>query len=58
MNVITEDKWNDEVWSAATSPGTNERDTANSNLVFYWGEGVTSLNHSPVRRNTDIIITG
>lgn len=38
--MITEDKWNEEVWGAATAPGTNVQDTANSNLVFYWGQGV------------------
>ena len=40
MEIITEDKWNEEVWGAATAPGTNIQDTANSNLVFYWGQGV------------------
>lgn len=38
MTTITDDKWDEEVWGAATSPGTNNRDTANSNLTFYWGQ--------------------
>lgn len=38
MDTITDDKWPGEVWGAATTPGTDHRDTANSNLVFYWGE--------------------
>ena len=40
MTTITDDKWDNEVWGAATSPGTNNRDTANSNLTFYWGQKV------------------
>lgn len=42
MEMITEDKWTEEVWGAATAPGTDDRDTANSNLVFYWGENVSN----------------
>ncbi|KAL8797006.1 MAG: hypothetical protein Q9195_000777 [Heterodermia aff. obscurata] len=38
MENITEDRWTEEVWGAATAPGTNVRDTANSNLIFYWGQ--------------------
>ena len=41
MNSITEDKWDQKVWGAATAEGTNERDTANSNLTLYWGQKVT-----------------
>lgn len=37
MEMITENRWTEEVWGAATSPGTNPQDTANQNLVFYWG---------------------
>ena len=40
MTKITDDKWDEEVWGAATSQGTNDRDTANSNLTFYWGKKV------------------
>ena len=40
MENITEDRWTEEVWGAATAPGTNDQDTANSNLIFYWGQGV------------------
>ncbi len=40
MRTITEDKWGEEVWGAATAEGTNNRDTASWNLTLYWGEGV------------------
>ena len=40
MEIITSDRWNEEVWGAATSIGTNRQDTANSNLIFYWGQRV------------------
>lgn len=40
MTTITDDKWDEEVWGAATSEGTNSRDTANANLTFYWGKKV------------------
>ena len=43
MEIITEDNWNEEVWGAATAAGTNRQDTANSNLVFYWGQGVSCI---------------
>lgn len=43
METITADKWEKGVWEAATSRGTNELDTASSNLILYWGE-----NASPV----------
>lgn len=43
MQTITRPKWQDEVWGAATSPGTNERDTINSNIYAYWGEDVSIL---------------
>lgn len=43
MDIITEDNWNEEIWGAATAPGTNKEDTANSNLVFYWGQGVSPI---------------
>ena len=39
MRIITEADWNNEVWGAATSPGTNKRDTINWNLMVYWGKG-------------------
>lgn len=45
MTTITDDKWDKEVWGAATSEGTNSRDTANSNLTFYWGEKVFQFTH-------------
>ncbi|KAL8703132.1 MAG: hypothetical protein Q9201_003691 [Fulgogasparrea decipioides] len=38
MDMITHDKWGKEVWGAATEPGTNSKDTINSNLVFFWGQ--------------------
>ncbi|KAL8696801.1 MAG: hypothetical protein Q9224_002608 [Gallowayella concinna] len=38
MDMITGDKWGEEVWGAATEPGTNSRDTIHSNLVFFWGQ--------------------
>ena len=40
MQTITKDKWKVEVWGAATSPGTNDRDTINWNNVAYWGKNV------------------
>lgn len=48
MEMITSDRWNEEVWGAATSTGTNRQDTANFNLIFYWGQGV--YHHSLVQR--------
>ncbi len=48
METITRPKWEDEVWGAATSPGTNERDTINSNIYAYWGEGVSFARRSTV----------
>ncbi|KAL6713953.1 hypothetical protein ACLMJK_008447 [Lecanora helva] len=38
MHCITEDKWDEEVWGAATAEGTDHRDTANWNLTLYWGQ--------------------
>ncbi|KAI4165905.1 MAG: hypothetical protein LQ342_000336 [Letrouitia transgressa] len=38
MNTITDDHWGEEVWGAATAPGTTRGDTINSNLIFYWGQ--------------------
>ncbi|KAL8764688.1 MAG: hypothetical protein Q9209_007930 [Squamulea sp. 1 TL-2023] len=38
MDMITNDKWGEEVWGAATEPGTNNKDTIHSNLVFFWGQ--------------------
>ncbi|KAL8731964.1 MAG: hypothetical protein Q9166_003096 [cf. Caloplaca sp. 2 TL-2023] len=38
MDMITDDKWGEEVWGAATEPGTNSKDTIHSNLVFFWGK--------------------
>ncbi|KAI4137776.1 MAG: hypothetical protein L6R39_007107 [Caloplaca ligustica] len=38
MDMITDDKWGEEIWGAATDPGTNSKDTINSNLVFFWGQ--------------------
>ena len=37
MDQITDDRWGKEIWGAATEPGTNSKDTINSNLVFFWG---------------------
>ena len=41
MRTITEDKWDQQVWGAATAEGTNNRDTANANLTLYWGDQVS-----------------
>lgn len=41
LETINEDKWTEEVWGAATTRGTDHLDTANSNLVFYWGKNVS-----------------
>ncbi|KAL8867671.1 MAG: hypothetical protein Q9174_005511, partial [Haloplaca sp. 1 TL-2023] len=38
LSMITNDKWGKEVWGAATEPGTNSKDTINSNLIFFWGQ--------------------
>ncbi|KAL8963838.1 MAG: hypothetical protein Q9183_004916, partial [Haloplaca sp. 2 TL-2023] len=38
LSMITDDKWGKEVWGAATEPGTNSKDTINSNLIFFWGQ--------------------
>ena len=54
MTKITNDKWDKEVWGAATSEGTNERDTANSNLTFYWGEKVVPIRVQPSPIDSDI----
>ena len=40
MHCITEDKWDQEVWGAATAEGTDQGDTANWNLTLYWGQKV------------------
>ena len=40
METITEPKWKAEVWGAATSRGTNRRDTINWNNIAYWGKNV------------------
>ena len=40
METITENKWESEVWGAATAEGTNDRDTIHSNLTMYWGQKV------------------
>ena len=40
MQTITGDKWEEEVWGAATSAGTNRYDTASRNLFIYWGQNV------------------
>ncbi|KAI4092680.1 MAG: hypothetical protein LQ348_003434 [Seirophora lacunosa] len=37
MNMITDDKWGEEIWGAATDPGTSKGDTIHSNLIFFWG---------------------
>ena len=50
MTIITDDKWDEEVWGAATSEGTNKRDTANSNLTFYWGKKVCRPTYSEIRK--------
>ena len=47
MHTITGDKWDEKVWGAATSPGTDRFDTAQRNLFFYWGKKVSSLPHTP-----------
>ena len=49
MTTITDDKWDEEVWGAATSPGTNKRDTANSNLTLYWGKKVFPFAYSQIQ---------
>lgn len=54
MTTITDDKWDEEVWGAATSEGTNHRDTANSNLIFYWGKAVFPIHVQPSPINADI----
>lgn len=46
MTTITDDKWDEKVWGAATSKGTNKRDTANSNLTFFWGQEVFHFMHN------------
>ena len=51
MEIITKPKWQDEVWGAATSPGTNERDTINSNIFAYWGESVSRQPGNPGAKN-------
>ncbi|KAL8951767.1 MAG: hypothetical protein Q9222_002288 [Ikaeria aurantiellina] len=38
MDLITDDKWGEEVWGAATDPYTDSKDTIHSNLVFFWGK--------------------
>ncbi|KAL9038788.1 MAG: hypothetical protein Q9214_005143, partial [Letrouitia sp. 1 TL-2023] len=38
MDTITDDHWGEEVWGAATAPGTTSGDTIHSNLIFYWGQ--------------------
>ena len=43
MEIITDDKWDAEVWGTARSPITNEFDTARWNLIFYWGKNVRPL---------------
>ncbi|MCJ1348958.1 hypothetical protein MMC31_007191 [Peltigera leucophlebia] len=43
MQTITADKWEKGVWEAATSRGTNELDTASSNLILYWGENARPM---------------
>lgn len=47
MEMINEDKWTEEVWGAATAPGNNYLDTANSNLVFFWGKNVSDPSERP-----------
>lgn len=53
MKMITEPQWTAEVWGAATSAGTNKRDTANSNLVLYWGKGVRFKPSASLSVNVD-----
>ena len=43
METITENKWESEVWGAATAEGTNNRDTISSNLTMYWGQKVSEV---------------
>ena len=43
MTTITDDKWDQKVWGAATAEGTNKLDTVNSNLIFYWGNKVIPI---------------
>ncbi|KAL8920568.1 MAG: hypothetical protein Q9208_006190 [Pyrenodesmia sp. 3 TL-2023] len=52
MDMITNDKWGEEVWGAATEPGTNQGDTISSNLVFFWG----SHDHWVARKTRDELI--
>lgn len=40
MQTITTYKWEDEVWGAASAPGTNDRDTISWNNFSYWGQDV------------------
>ena len=54
MTTITDDKWDQKVWGAATAEGTNKRDTANSNLTIYWGSKVFPVHVQPARINSDI----
>ena len=51
MTTITDDRWDEEVWGAATSEGTNKRDTANSNLTFYWGQKVFPFGFRRIQPN-------
>ena len=53
MTTITDDKWDQKVWGAATAEGTNKRDTANSNLTFYWGSKVFPVDVHPTRITSD-----
>lgn len=55
MEEITADKWEKGVWEAATSRGTNARDTANSNLILYWGENASPLLRYDKRASTDLL---
>ena len=54
MTTITDDRWDKEVWGAATAEGTNNRDTANSNLTFYWGKKVFQLPYSQNPIKSDV----
>jgi len=55
MHTITDDKWDEEVWGAAISEGTNNRDTFHSNLIMYWGRRVCQSLSTDYRCPADAI---
>lgn len=54
MDTITENKWESEVWGAATAEGTNDRDTINSNLTMYWGKKVAEQTFTACGRRLNL----